>query len=202
MKRITAALVGFLLFGLLTASSLAGGAGVAYTDFANVFTANQRVNAGLGVNVAPGATGTVSTSGALFERSRSTAMGEWTSVAYNASNFTTSGGTWTVESADQVTLAYTLVGKTMTIAFVLNNTSVSTAGATLSIAIPDGFTAARTTFGASAPPVDNGSAVTGGTIQVASAGATVMLVSKLGGAAWADSTINTSVRGELTFEVQ
>lgn len=121
-------------------------AGVAYTDFANIFTANQRINAGLGINVAPGATGTIKTSAGLYDQGRSTAIGEWTSVAFNAANFTGSGSmTWTVDSGDQAQFAYTIVGHTMTLNVALNTTTVGgTLSNVLKIKIPDGFTAATT----------------------------------------------------------
>jgi hypothetical protein len=203
MKRVVSAVVGLLLLGALSVPVVTGGsAGVAFTDFANIFTSNQRINAGLGINVAPGATGTVSTSGALFERSRSTAMGEWTSVAYSAGNFTTPGGvmTWTVDSGDQITYAYALVGKTMFLAVYLDTTSITcTCSPTVSIAIPGGFTAAKKIQSA-ALMFDNGVARAAYN-RVAAAGTTVE-VGIDGSTNFTASTNNTYIRVFIMFEVQ
>lgn len=195
-----------LALALLVAPLRGLSSGVAYTDFANVFTSNQRINAGLGVNVAPGATGTISSSGGLFERSRSTAMGEWIAVTYASGNFTSDNGTtWTVDSADQVGFQYTLIGKTMIISFTLNATSVS-AGAPnrLLVKIPGGFTAAHQ-FTTAARVFDNGTERYG--ILDCNAAATVFRIQPVNlstGAVttYAASTNNTSVQGTMTIEVQ
>src|SRR5262249_13305320 len=82
-----------------------------------------------------------------FRFSYAAAKGEWTAATYASGNFTANAGTWTVDAGDQATFAYTLVGKTMTVAFTLNGTSTSAGmGNTLKIAIPGGFTAAKTMY--------------------------------------------------------
>ena len=104
MKRVLLSAVALLAFVGITRPAAREAAGVVYTDFANVFTANQRINAGLGINIAPGATGTLSLSDGIFERSRATKLGEWTDVAYSAGNFTVPTAcvspscSWTVSS--------------------------------------------------------------------------------------------------------
>ena len=57
---------------------------IAYEDEANVFTANQRINAGLGVNVAPPSTGEIATSGGIdagnngvFLKTKVIDIGDW-----------------------------------------------------------------------------------------------------------------------------
>jgi hypothetical protein len=178
-----------------------GTAGVAFTDFANIFTSNQRINAGLGVNVAPGATGTISSSDAHFERSRSTAMGEWTAVAYSAGNFTAPGGmTWTVDSGDQITYAYSLVGKTMFLAVYLDTTSITcTCSPTVSVAIPGGFTAAKKIQSA-ALMFDNG--VAKSAYNRVTAGGTTVEVGIDGSTNFTASTNNTYIRVFIMLEVQ
>jgi hypothetical protein len=201
MKRILASILGLMLFVGVASPRTREAAGVAFTDFANVFTANQRINAGLGVNVAPGATGTISSSGAFFERSRSTAMGEWTSVAYSAGNFTAPlGMTWTVDSGDQITYAYSIVGKTMFLAVYLDTTSiVCTCAPTVNIAIPGGFIAAKKIQSA-ALMFDNGVAKAAYN-RVAASGTTVE-VGIDGTALYTASTNNTYIRVFIMFEVQ
>lgn len=124
---------------------LAGAPGLAYLDIANVFTANQRINAGVGVNVAPGATGTLSLSDGIFEFGRSTKLGAWTNVTYSGSLFTASGAmTWTVDSGDMVTYSYSQVGKTLWVIVALTATSVGgTPDNRLFIQLPAAFTGAN-----------------------------------------------------------
>lgn len=62
---------------------------------ANVFTADQRINASLGVNVAPGAAGEIKTSAGIYERSRTTPMGEWIAYTPTWTNLTVGNGTLT-----------------------------------------------------------------------------------------------------------
>jgi hypothetical protein len=140
----------------------------------------------------------------LKERGRSAALGTWTSVAYNAANFTASGTmTWTVQEADQVSFGYMLFGKTMVVRFTLNLTSVGGAASTeLRIAIPGGHVASSTggspTIGA-IRAYDNGTDTVGFCGVVASAG--YVRCWRGGFSNWAASANNTSVQGMATFEV-
>jgi hypothetical protein len=79
--------------------------------------------------------------GSLFERERTTAIGEWINVPYSAANFSASGSmTWTVDSSDQVTYAYTLIGKTLIFSFLINSTTVGgTTDLYLQVKIPGGY---------------------------------------------------------------
>lgn len=195
-------LLACLIVCSVTGYLLAGSPGLAYLDQLNVFTANQRINAGLGVNVAPGAPGTLSTSAGLFERSRSTAMGEWIPVPYSAGNFTASGSmSWTVTSGEQITYAYMLIGKTMTLEYAIN---LSTVGGTpdteLRIAIPGGFVAQTTAVLSAIRAFDNGSDTVGFNGSVA--GQTYIRSWRSGFSNWAASTTNTTVQGVAIFQVQ
>lgn len=175
---------------------------VVYTTFANIFTANQRVNAGVGINIAPGATGTLSLSSGIFERSRSTMMGEWTAVSYNAGDFTAGGTmTWTVESADVANYSYMLVGKTL---FVAVNVGTTTTGGTadfkLQVAIPGGFTCTKATTTASLYVVQSGIASTG--VFDIAAGATIIKIYKSVAAPnWGLTTNDIYVQGIIAFQV-
>lgn len=201
MRRLTLAIL-VLCAALLyfAPGSRALMSGVAYTDFANIFTSNQRINAGLGVNVAPGATGTISASAGLFDQSRTTAIGEWTDVAFASGNFTASGSmTWTVQSADQITFEYMLIGHTMFLSVYLDSTTVGgTASNQLFIKIPGGFSAAKKVQGMSLG-FDNGTAVS--TFTRVSAGGTTVEVGKSDVSNFALSTNNTFIRVIMAFEV-
>ena len=135
----------------------------------------------------------------IKERGRTTPLGEWTAVAFSAGNFTGNGAmTWTVASGDQLTYKYTLVGKTMTLAFWLTNTTVGgTPDITLQIAVPGGFTASGFTANGCSI-VNNGTAEAGGWCF---ANGTVVGVRRFNDAAWTASTDLTTVRGEISFEV-
>lgn len=139
-----------------------------------------------------------------FERSRTTAMGEWTSVSFNAANFSASTGNWTLQSGDQVTFAYTLVGKTMTVVFEFDGTDTSAVALTLGVAIPGGFTAAKRTRSI-IQTIDNGGAAQAGVAFVNAAGTVINFQSTVAGGGWANTgglANNTYVRGQITFEVQ
>jgi hypothetical protein len=90
----------------------------------------------------------------LLERDRSVAMGEWINVAYSAGNFTAGTGTWTVEEEDQLTLKYTLIGKTAILVLTLVNTTVSDITAYLAVALP--FTSTGTIVGSLCRIIENG----------------------------------------------
>lgn len=135
------------------------------------------------------------------ERGRSTAMGEWTSVAHAGANFTASAGTWTVDSADQITFAYTLIGKTLIVAFTIANTDVSTTPTQLRIAIPGSFTAAKR-MDTQCTIQDAGGTAEQGQCFVSAAGTTINIERNGGTAFTATSGDNTNVTGTIAFEVQ
>lgn len=145
--------------------------------------------------------GSLAWNGPFYERSRNTAMGEWTAVTYAAGNFTASAGTWTVDSGDQTTYAYTLVGKTMTLAWVILTTDVSNASV-LRLAIPGGFAAARAMYGVHRAS-DNGGASTAAVCLVNASGTYVELYPDMVGNNWTVTAAdNTSTQGIFVFEVQ
>jgi hypothetical protein len=138
----------------------------------------------------------------LYERGRSTHLGEWIQVAYAGGNFTGNASmTWTVDAGDQSTYTYTLVGKTMTVAWFLATTTVAgTPNTTLQITIPGGFTANQTMFAAHFYK-DNGATNVAGIVQVA-AGTTVIGLFKIDSSNWSAATNTTQTIGQISFEVQ
>lgn len=177
---------------------------VVYTDIANVFTANQRINAGLGVNTAPGATGTLSLSSGFFEYSRATKSGDWVVPVYNAANFTASAGTWTLPggSANVFSYTYTLIGHTMILRYNIFNTNVSTNGVTLNIAVPGGFTCTTATATATAFASNAGGARTTTLEQCNAATNFVAIYADINSATFtATAGANTTVFGEIVLDV-
>jgi hypothetical protein len=134
------------------------------------------------------------------ERSRTVDMGAWTAVPYSGANFTASSGTWTVDAGDVTTLAYTLVGSTMTVAFEIAASEVSAAAGQLRIAIPGGHIAARSMRNA-IQVVDDGVHLIG-IARVFAAGAFIELYRDAVGPWTITAGPNTSVLGQVTFEVQ
>lgn len=146
-------------------------------------------------------TGPLTSTGSIKERSRSVAMGEWTSATFAAGDYTCNGCTWTVESSDQSTLAYTLVGKTITLSFYLNSTTVGgTANNQLRVTIPGSFVSQRLNS-ATMMYQDNGGAWSMGHVATTGGGTTINL-SKTDFSNWSASTNATNIRGQITFEIQ
>jgi hypothetical protein len=130
-------------------------------------------------------------------------FGLWTSVPYAATRFTASGAmTWTVTNASVNTYAYTKLGKTITLAFWLNLTTVGGVVApALELAIPDGWKVAKpmaATFGY----MDNGVAGVGLVTAPRNGVKLNLYVDASTVVNWTASAALTSVYGQLTFEVQ
>lgn len=189
----------FLVAAAFGASVAILAPGIAYIDIANVFTANQRINAGLGINAAPGSTGTATLSDGIFEYSRSAKLGSWTAVSYNAGNFSQASGTWTVQSGDQTTYRYMVVGKTMFLNVRLDGTDITGSPAWLSVAVPGGFTIGST--------IDATNLVQLGTFQMGaweatSGTTTVLFYASTAFGAWSAGTGDRSIIASMSFEVQ
>src|SRR5687767_3216414 len=74
----------------------------------------------------------------------SRADAQWTTVPYDAANFSGSGGmTWTVDAGDQITYSYLLDGDHMRVAWFIDNSSTSGGNTWLKLKIPGGRVAAR-----------------------------------------------------------
>lgn len=136
----------------------------------------------------------------LYLGTNNPSVGTWTSVAFAAGNFTGSGTlTWTLQSGDQTTFAYTITQNTMTVSFILATTTVAGAGVSLQIAIPAGKTAVKAMQNAAAFLLDNG-VFTTGIIFVAASGA-VIQIARSDLANWTAAVNNTQVQGQITFEI-
>ena len=125
----------------------------------------------------------------------------WTTPAFSAGNFTASGSmTWTVESADVLTYAYNIIGKQMTVAFVIGT---STVGGTLSnrlnIAIPASKVATKRMETRLGQILDAGVASEGFCVVEAS-GTTIGIFLQTGGN-FSAGTNNVWATGTITFEI-
>lgn len=126
-------------------------------------------------------------------------LSAWTDVTFSALNFT--GGasqTWTVGASDQRGLSYRKIGKTMRVAFDIIETTVGgTPDASLQIAIPGGFTAAKAMTKV-CYALDNGTRVMA-TVSVTASG-TLLVLRRYDAANWSAATNATYVYGSIMFE--
>lgn len=126
----------------------------------------------------------------------------WTTQAFNAADFTAIGSmTWTVDSGDVLTYAYLIVGKMMTVAFWLQNTSIGgTLDSNLLIKIPAGKIAAKRI--ANALIYFNNSLDGIGMCFVIGGESNIRLSKSLSAPNWSASTNGSFYLGTITFEIQ
>lgn len=146
---------------------------------------------------------TITATGPISERGRSTALGAWLAAPYVAGNFAASGSAhWTVLPANLFTFAYTLIGTTLLVTWAIDGSalSVATAGH-LTIAIPGHVTAARFQLGTFGYD-DNGTRGTGvAVVRSTSGGAVIELYKDIRAAAVWSLSGNLAVFGQMAFDV-
>lgn len=140
---------------------------------------------------------TITATGSISERGRSTPQGDWIAVSYAASLFSAStGSTWTVPASAYTTYAYTLVGRTMTISFQMTAAIVSVAAAAiLKLALPAHALVSRRSVGTFAY-TDNGTAGVGVVQADPGLGNYLVLSKNL------DASVTFSVSGAMTVAGQ
>jgi len=69
--------------------------------------------------------GNVKVGADIYEKGRTTPMGHWISVPFNAGNFYVPSGTWTVTAGNVAINRYTLIGKTVQWICAVNGSSLS-----------------------------------------------------------------------------
>ena len=144
----------------------------------------------------------VSTTGQLFERNRTLAIGEFSTPTFNAGDFTAAGSmTWTLTSGDVGTYAYSLIGNQMTVLFELNTTTVGgTANTNLKIKIPASKTATKTTRNGMKYTNNNAAPYSNGFCAVIATSTTIDCYIDAA-TNWTLTTDLTNVLGQITFEV-
>jgi len=148
---------------------------------------------------------TIHATGSISEYDRSVAQGVWITIPFSACTFAGSATAWTVAASNfsGVGFAYTLVGKTMTLAWNFQSTSVTAGNATLNVTINlGGIHQTQQIFG-TFHYSDNGTFGCGlCQVKGATATAFTLTLSLVNpGANWAASVSNTDVRGQITFEI-
>jgi hypothetical protein len=129
-------------------------------------------------------------------------LAAFTAVAFNAANFTAGGTqTWTVQSGDQTTYAYKKTGKFFRLMVELLGTTIGgTPDPVLRIAVPGGFTIAKTTR-ALIMIRNNAGAFTTGILRAGDGDTYLGVYRDLTATAnWANGTDNNDVLGQIFFE--
>lgn len=134
--------------------------------------------------------------------SSSNIIQQYSTPTFSAANFTSNSGTWVVESADVLTYQYQIINKTMTVNFYIITSTVTGTPTQLQISVPD----AKFSFSRTAVPFgywDN-QIGTGGVGQAFILPNTnnIILTKDIASTAWANSTNQTYVWGQLTFDIQ
>jgi hypothetical protein len=134
----------------------------------------------------------------LYEKQRGVAIGHWTDMAYNPANFSAAAGTWTVDAGDVGSYTYMLVGKTLILTVTITASSTSVSTQWIAVALPAGFTVART-INAAGYGTD-GSAWQ--TLDVHSSPSfTAVIIDRLGGTPWPAVTNALSVRFQIAVNI-
>ncbi len=128
-------------------------------------------------------------------------LGGWTTPSFSASDFTASGSmVWTVEAGDVQTYAYIILGKTMFVSLRIATTTVSgTPSADLYVKIPNSKVSTKNILTAVGVFVDN-SVRTAGYMYVTASGTKIGL-QRFDANNWSASTNNTSIYGQIFFEI-
>lgn len=139
----------------------------------------------------------------FFRPEYASAQGEWTDVAFAAGNFTGNGGAWTVGAGAQLTYTYSVVGKQLTVGWLIAGTAVGAGVTFLNIAIPNGYVAAKDMRGCHFAQ-DNAAAQVAALCRVVAGGTNIILYSTAAAGAWTNTggANNTSVQGTFTFAIQ
>lgn len=131
--------------------------------------------------------------GDITEKNRTTPLGHWIDVPFNAANFTASAGVWTIGS--QVTNSYTLIGKTLVYQVELQGCTISASPATLMMALPAGLSVSKLVVGTVA--YTNGGVAGRGTIYIATGASALSLVRDLAFTPWAADGGGTTIYGYI-----
>jgi hypothetical protein len=130
-----------------------------------------------------------------YERGRTAApLGDWTTFTPTR---TAATGTWTAGTV--VTAHYTLVGKTMFVSVAIDGANNSNITASLSIAIPGGFTASKAEY--AVPLIEDNGVFVPNVRMRTTAGGTTILFENLAGNIAANAANGLTVRGQMAFEI-
>ena len=138
---------------------------------------------------------------AVAMSSKLTIPGAWTVLSYDAGNFTASGSmTWVPQNSAVTVITYQIVGKTMTINFIIDSSTIGgTLNEELRLLIPESKTAAIRVAGTIY--VFDNSAYVSSRYYIATGGTYISFFPNVAGGNWTASTNNSGVYGSITFEI-
>ena len=144
----------------------------------------------------------VRAAGAVFERARTTAIGDTITPFFVPTDFTANGTmTWTVTAAQVSNLSYYKVGSRMVLDFqIIASTVAGVANNRLRIAIPEGLFAARGILNP-CRVIDNG-VITTGFATVATADRVISIGRNDNANFAVGGGATTSVQGQIDFETR
>jgi hypothetical protein len=131
---------------------------------------------------------------------RTVKEGEWSTIAHNDANFLADGvaANWTVASGDQNNFKSAAQGKTMTVNFVILDSTVAGTPTLLNIVVPGTIVGNHYTLGMAS---DNGDPSEPMLISAENGNAYISLNLIGGSGPWATATNTTDVYGQITFEI-
>lgn len=131
-------------------------------------------------------------------------QGAYLNVAYSAGNFAGSGGmSWSVDSGDQLTYAYYLIGHVLHLTvYITTSTTTGTGASTVRVTIPAGYTAVNTAF-FPYQSIDTGDATVAimSVCEVDASGTQVLCYRDVNATAWSIHTNTIQVRLSIAFEI-
>lgn len=126
--------------------------------------------------------------------------GAFINVAFNAGDFVSQTGTWTVGSTDVGTFAYQQNGSVLTVALNIADSDLDTLSAELRIALPNSFVVKRTMLNVAIINDSGGANYEVGRWRVGS-NETYMGFRQMNGTNWPTGTGTHGIQGLLQFEV-
>jgi len=124
--------------------------------------------------------------------------GAFISITFSAGDFTTSGGTWTVQAGDISTYDYQQIGKVLFLRILLDGTSTSAGmGNQLRVAMPDSFTIAeKSSYIVYSEEPGGGSGKAASKLNaIVSVSTTFVFLQHMNESVWDSSTVNqTTIR--------
>lgn len=136
----------------------------------------------------------------FMEQGRAVANGHQQTRAFSAGNYAGATGVWTVISSEVVADCLVVDGNHATYYFEVSSSTVSGTPTALQITLPAGIAA---TFRSTTPirVVNNGTTATGFAEILANASVISLYADSTAGTAWANSTTNTTVQGQIGFPI-
>jgi hypothetical protein len=121
--------------------------------------------------------------------------GAWVPIPFNAANFTSDSGTWTVAAGNVSNLGYLVIGKLMLLGFSISGTTVAGAPVFLRIKLPTGFSGSASPYAPNPFWYQQGAAAWALGVNNAASGLYLGLLTSPLGTAWAAGGVSVQGTG-------